>query len=217
MTNEELAVRIKNGEVDKIELLWNQVKMYIAKEARKWHLIWEGKNGSTVDDLIQAGYFALLKAIVYYSPDNAKGGSFLTALTFYIHGEFIKIVGGDSDKARSNVLDNAFSLDTPLSDDSEDSFIDLVEDADAVQPFIKVEDEQAHEHLCQILYPRIADLTPQQQEIVYMYFWLNMTYAEIGRQYGVSRQRVHQMIEKTLNKLRSTLSRETPEDYYTTP
>lgn len=66
MTNEELVERIKNGEPEKIPELWDQVYKLIHLRAEKWLNGRESVNGHSVDDLIQTGFFAFLKAIDYF-------------------------------------------------------------------------------------------------------------------------------------------------------
>lgn len=45
-------------------------------------------------------------------------------------------------------------------------------------------------------------LTSEEQEIIFAHYWEGLTFDEIGKRGGVSRQRVHQIESKALNKLR---------------
>ena len=76
MTNEELAVRIKQGERDKLEELWNQVERFIWKMANRRAYSLEGRNGVTAEDLYQAGYLAMVDAVgrfFWYNRDKVVG------------------------------------------------------------------------------------------------------------------------------------------------
>jgi len=206
MTNEELAICVKNGERDRIEELWGQVTFFIKKQAIKRLGADVSRNGCTVDDLVQSGYPVPLKAIDYYDPENEKGGGFLKALMFFLPNAFSKALGQNA-QGRDSVLDQAASLDAPIKESSSPdgtnaTFGDFIEDENSAVPFLRVEDELTHEALCDLLYPILDGLTAPQQEVLYARYWLNMTYAEIGLQYGISRQRVNQIEQSAIEALR---------------
>lgn len=203
MTNEELAVKIRNGETALIETLWTQVRRFVYKEAGKWNRAFEGRNGSTVDDFIQSAYPALLRAIAYFDPDKEQCNSFLTAFHFCLRTAFSEIAGVRTKKACKSPLDHSLSLNAPIVSDDEDfSLENLIEDEQAYQEFQSVEDQVLHEQLCAILYPMIEELTPDQQEILFARYWEGLSCEEIGERGGVSRQRVHQIESAALQRLR---------------
>ena len=77
MTNEDLATRIQAGEDALTFQLWEQCKGFICKQAYRWAKAWKDRADFDVDDLIQAGYFALCDAV---SSFQAERGSFITLL-----------------------------------------------------------------------------------------------------------------------------------------
>ncbi len=75
MTNEELAIKIQNGESHLIAELWEQVKGIIYRRVSREMVFDSKKNraatiGVTKEDLYQEGYFALVDAINYYAPEK---------------------------------------------------------------------------------------------------------------------------------------------------
>ena len=47
-----------------------------------------------------------------------------------------------------------------------------------------------------IYFVRNYHLTPTQKKYLYLYFWKNLTYEQIGNKYNVSHQTVHQTIQR---------------------
>lgn len=68
MTNEELVALIQSGERDKLPELWEQVERFVALQANKRHLLFNGLGGVEVEDLYQSGYIALVCAADTYDP-----------------------------------------------------------------------------------------------------------------------------------------------------
>jgi RNA polymerase nonessential primary-like sigma factor len=93
------------------------------------------------------------------------------------------------------------SLDLRVGDNQDTELSELLED-DGVSP----EEFAAQTHLRQELARVMADLTPQQQQVLTLRFGLasgqSMTLSKIGEQMGVSRERVRQIEREALNKLR---------------
>jgi RNA polymerase nonessential primary-like sigma factor len=93
------------------------------------------------------------------------------------------------------------SLDLRVGDNQDTELSELLED-DGISP----EEFAAQTHLRQELARVMADLTPQQQQVLTLRFGLvtgqSMTLSKIGDQMGVSRERVRQIEREALNKLR---------------
>ncbi|NET47703.1 MAG: sigma-70 family RNA polymerase sigma factor, partial [Merismopedia sp. SIO2A8] len=93
------------------------------------------------------------------------------------------------------------SLDIRIGDNQDTELGDLLED-DGQSP----EDYAAHSALRSQLHQLIADLTPQQQEVLSLRFGLEdgktMTLAKIGTRMQISRERVRQIEREALTKLR---------------
>ena len=96
------------------------------------------------------------------------------------------------------------SLHTPLGEDGDSEFGDLIEDSEAIQPGEAVSFTLLQEQLHSVL----DTLSEREAGVVSMRFGLTdgqpMTLDEIGKVYGVTRERIRQIESKTMSKLRHT-------------
>ena len=94
------------------------------------------------------------------------------------------------------------SLHTPLGEDGDSEFGDLIEDSEAIQPGEAVSFTLLQEQLHSVL----DTLSEHEAGVVAMRFGLTdgqpKTLDEIGKVYGVTRERIRQIESKTMSKLR---------------
>jgi RNA polymerase primary sigma factor len=94
------------------------------------------------------------------------------------------------------------SLNTPLGEDGDSEFGDLIEDSEAIQPGDAVSFTLLQEQLHSVL----STLSGREAGVVSMRFGLAdgqpRTFDEIGKVYGVSRERIRQIESKAMYKLR---------------
>src|SRR5690348_202988 len=94
------------------------------------------------------------------------------------------------------------SLNTPLGEDGDSEFGDLIEDSEAIQPDEAVSFTLLQEQLHSVL----GTLSEREAGVVSLRFGLAdgqpKTLDEIGTLYGVSRERIRQIESKTMYKLR---------------
>ena len=90
------------------------------------------------------------------------------------------------------------SLHTPLGEDGDSEFGDLIEDSEAIQPGEAVSFTLLQEQLHSVL----GTLSEREAEVVSMRFGLTdgqpKTLDEIGKVYGVTRERIRQIESKTM-------------------
>src|SRR5690625_4438074 len=105
------------------------------------------------------------------------------------------------------------SLHTPLGEDGDSEFGDLIEDAEAVVPADAVSFTLLQEQLHQVL----DTLSEREAGVVSMRFGLSdgqpKTLDEIGKVYGVTRERIRQIESKTMSKLRHPSRSQVLRDY----
>ena len=105
------------------------------------------------------------------------------------------------------------SLHTPLGEDGDSEFGDLIEDSEAIQPGEAVSFTLLQEQLHSVL----GTLSEREAGVVSMRFGLAdgqpMTLDEIGKVYGVTRERIRQIESKTMSKLRHTSRSDVLRDY----
>ena len=105
------------------------------------------------------------------------------------------------------------SLHTPLGEDGDSEFGDLIEDSEAIVPAEAVSFTLLQEQLHQVL----DTLSEREAGVVSMRFGLTdgqpKTLDEIGKVYGVTRERIRQIESKTMSKLRHPSRSQVLRDY----
>ncbi len=105
------------------------------------------------------------------------------------------------------------SLHTPLGEDGDSEFGDLIEDSEAIVPADAVSFTLLQEQLHNVL----DTLSEREAGVVSMRFGLGdgqpKTLDEIGKVYGVTRERIRQIESKTMSKLRHPSRSQVLRDY----
>ena len=105
------------------------------------------------------------------------------------------------------------SLHTPLGEDGDSEFGDLIEDSEAIQPGEAVSFTLLQEQLHSVL----DTLSEREAGVISMRFGLTdgqpKTLDEIGKVYGVTRERIRQIESKTMSKLRHPSRSDVLRDY----
>ncbi len=100
------------------------------------------------------------------------------------------------------ISQDPLSLDSPVGEEDESNLADFIEDANVDGPADAAARAMLHEAVEQVL----GELTEREQEIVRMRFGLDggqaKTLEEVGKAFGVTRERIRQIEAKTLAKLR---------------
>jgi RNA polymerase primary sigma factor len=105
------------------------------------------------------------------------------------------------------------SLDAPIGDDDSTRISDVVADPNAAAPFDRVVQETDTELVREVL----ATLSGRESEILALRFGLEdgtpRTLEEVGEHFGLTRERIRQIQEQALRKLRSKMEeRDSPSD-----
>jgi RNA polymerase primary sigma factor len=105
------------------------------------------------------------------------------------------------------------SLEQPMGDEDDFSLSDLIEDREAVVP----DDAAARIMLDDAVREALGHLSPREQDVVRLRFGLEdgkiRTLEEVGKAFGVTRERIRQIEAKTLAKLRRPESAQLLRDY----
>ena len=105
------------------------------------------------------------------------------------------------------------SLHTPLGEDGDSEFGDLIEDTDAIAPSDAVAFSLLQEQFKQVL----ETLSPREAGVIKMRYGLEdgqpKTLDDIGRVNGVTRERIRQIESKTMSKLRHPSRSQTLRDF----
>jgi RNA polymerase sigma factor (sigma-70 family) len=97
---------------------------------------------------------------------------------------------------------NTISLEQPVGEENETELGDLLEDPDAVSPLDAVSDQLLHEQVERVL----DSLDGREQRVIRLRFGLDdgrpRTLEEVGREFGLTRERIRQIESLALRKLR---------------
>jgi RNA polymerase primary sigma factor len=106
------------------------------------------------------------------------------------------------------------SLDAPISDDDSTEFGEIVGDLEALTPFEQLRDQNLRDEVSDLL----GVLDEREKKIIFSRFGLDggkaKTLEEVGRKFGVTRERIRQLQNIALMKLRRALQKkEKPIDH----
>jgi RNA polymerase primary sigma factor len=96
------------------------------------------------------------------------------------------------------------SMDAPLIQDEDNTMYDVLRSEEAITP----ETELLYESLRKEIDRAISTLTTREADVIRLYFGLNgshpMTLEEIGEKFDLTRERVRQIKEKAIRRLKHT-------------
>jgi RNA polymerase primary sigma factor len=99
------------------------------------------------------------------------------------------------------------SLDAPIADDDSNNFAEIVQDENAATPYQKLEDKT----VTKMLQEMVKSLEPREATILRYRFGLDggseKTLEEVGARFGVTRERVRQIQNIALTKLRKMIQK----------
>ena len=158
------ARAVQDGKED-ILLLWLACRQYVMQQARRWYRAFEGRRGVALEDLEQAGFLALAKAVETWKPESS---AFSTWLTFHLKSAFAAAYRVRTNHELKDPLNDATSLDVPPAGADEDCILrDIIPDVAAARAFEAVEQQELREAVQSAL----AKLPEQQQAAIYGEFW----------------------------------------------
>jgi RNA polymerase primary sigma factor len=109
------------------------------------------------------------------------------------------------DKVKGAWADTPFSLDRPVGDEDGRKFIDFLQDDGALSPYDSLASQKWNAEVRRLL----TTLTPIESRIIRWRFGLDdedeLTLKEIGDKYNLSRERIRQLQEQALGKIRKQM------------
>lgn len=200
VTNEELATLIQNGDDGYLPTLWEQVRKLIRMKAEQYRRDFVQNGGGNyavdVDDLTQCGYYAVLKAVKYYS--TAAGYKFTTYLDKTLKNAFREATGIRTSKRDPCVT--ATSLDVGCGEDDDTPLLDLIDshDSSMIQVEESVYNQELHRELSEIL----QRLPEAERETLTLRFFFGISYTEQAENKGVSHNSISQHGAAALDRIR---------------
>ncbi|HXZ69174.1 MAG TPA: sigma-70 family RNA polymerase sigma factor, partial [Alphaproteobacteria bacterium] len=119
-------------------------------------------------------------------------------------GEIAVRTGIPADRVEQvlSMVQEPTSLDVPIGEDGDATLGDLIEATDTVNPHAAAEASALQRAVAEAL----EELTPREQRILRMRFGIgdtaDHTLEEVGKEFGVTRERIRQIEAKALAKLR---------------
>jgi RNA polymerase primary sigma factor len=129
--------------------------------------------------------------------------------------ELGQAVGMPADKVREilKISQEPISLETPIGEEEDSHLGDFIEDAKAVAPSDAASHHLLKEQICAVL----GSLTKRERKVLQLRFGLedgrSRTLEEVGREFGVTRERIRQIETKALRKLRHPSRSKKLKDY----
>jgi RNA polymerase primary sigma factor len=106
------------------------------------------------------------------------------------------------DKVKGSWAETPFSLDRPVGDEDGRKFIDFLQDDNSLSPYDALANQKWNAEVRRLL----TTLTPIESRIIRWRFGLDdedeLTLKEIGDKYNLSRERIRQLQEQALGKIR---------------
>jgi len=215
----ELAAKIKKGDREARALMIRSNLRLVVKIAHDYANL-----GLPLLDLISEGNIGLMKAVERFDP--AKGGKLSTYAAWWIKQSIKRALANQSKTIRlpvhlvdeigiasgkvsqlKTVSIRPASLDAPISDDDSTEFGEIVGDEEAQTPFELLRDKNLRNEVGGLL----DVLDDREKKIIFQRFGLDggkpKTLEEVGKKFGVTRERIRQLQNIALSKLRRALSK----------
>jgi RNA polymerase primary sigma factor len=237
----ELAIRIKRGEHNALEVLTKGNLRFVVSVAKQYQ-----NQGLSLGDLINEGNLGLIKAAKRF--DETRGFKFISYAVWWIRQSILQALAEQSrivrlplnrvgalnkiGKAYSN-LEQEFerepsaaeiatelemdaseiaetlkisgrhvSMDAPFAQGEENRLIDVIQNDQQPSPDFMLMSESLKNEIERAL----SSLSKREAEVLTLYFGLNkehpLTLEEIGERFNLTRERVRQIKEKAIRRLR---------------
>ena len=202
MSNEELAILIRNGDKSKLTELWDGVRGYVAKTAHSYMVIYDGRYGVEFDDLMQSGFLAMVATAESYEPKDAK---FITWLTYHLKTAFAEAANRRTKSQRKNPLHSASSLMEPVPG-AEDGEMLLMDTIPAPDAFEEVEAKIYREQLRADLEAVLSTIPAANADVIRRHFFDGVELSEIASERGVSNEAVSARKREGLRNMRQKVN-----------
>ena len=194
----ELSLRIRQGDERAFNRLVEANLKFVVAIARQY----QGK-GLPMEDLVSEGNLGLMKAAGKY--DASRGLRFVNYAVVFIRQQIEKALKVESSEQRvESARDGQTrSVDAPLGSKNNMSLLSVLADGNS-----PLADERVYNSIvAEAVEYALHVLDERESKVVNAFFGIeqdNMTMAEIGSELGLKRERVRQIRERAVRRLRKT-------------
>lgn len=182
----DLALNAQHGDQSAVLALWELVKGTASTVVRKYPCT----ASVSTDDLLQQAFLAMLEAVTDY---DAERGDFKTLFIYHV-----KKACGSALGLRRRHVEEAYSLDMPISNDEDRTILDLIADDTLISAQDKVEQQDLHA----ALQAALEALPEKWRAPLIEHEVQGRTYDAIGRRLGCSQQNAQRLRDCAVARLR---------------
>ena len=189
----ELGRRIQAGDLVAVDQLVCANLRFVVSVAKRYQNL-----GVPLPDLIAEGNVGLFRAAHLFDPE--RGVKFISYAVWWIRQAILRSLDDHTRTARRMI-----PLEEPLFDDG--SLVQFLEDTGAPDPMERTLEAGRSREITRV----IGSLDPRETRVLRLYYGLEgdqpLTLEEIGSIFGLSRERIRQIKERALGRLRKTRRR----------
>ena len=197
----ELGRRIRGGDREALDKLVCANLRFVVSIAKKYQT-----RGVSLSDLIDEGNIGLMRAARKF--DETKGIKFISYAVWWIRQAILQARSEQSRIVRvplyrtRSIPEAQLSLDAPVANSDDSVLLEYLPDHATPRP-----DEQAlNASLAESIDAALENLKPREARIVRLYYGLDgeepLTLEEIGARLGITRERVRQIRDRALRRMR---------------
>ena len=195
-TDEELILRLREGEEAIMDYIMNKYKNLVRKHARNMYIL-----GAEEQDLIQEGMIGLFRAIKDY--DSGRDASFFTFADLCISRKMYNAIEA-SKREKHTPLNNYISLYGDNDEDSKEGksgFIDLLSAGEISNPENLLIDRENVERIEKLVEQELSSFEKQ----VFDLYITGLKYGQIAKVLGKDEKSTDNALQRIRNKLRKAI------------
>jgi RNA polymerase primary sigma factor len=186
----EIGRRVRAGDSEALDHLVRSNLRFVVSVAKRYQNL-----GVPLPDLIAEGNVGLVRAAHLFDPE--RGVRFISYAVWWIRQAILRALDDHSRSARRTT-----PLEAPLFEDDEPTRGDSLQDLGAADPM----ERTLEGFLTAEVRRAVASLEPREAKVLRLYYGLDgsqpLTLEEIGSAFGLSRERVRQIKERALGRMR---------------
>lgn len=191
LSDEEVAKKYRNGEVEAMDYLLQKYSPLVKKEIRTLYLI-----GADAEDLIQEGMIGLFKAIQSYDIENTQNASFFTYAKRCIDSQIYSAIKSSNRKKHSPL--NTYISFYSKTNEGNTELIENLEASDNSNPEHLILVQENVTFMEDILEEHLSKM---EKEVLHLYLEGN-SYTDIGTTLGKTPKSIDNAIQRIRDKVK---------------